>query len=363
MATAKQLPSGSWRVRVYDKSEDKYVSFTSKLKGKAGKAEAELMAREYQLGKKQKAEKGKTVGECIDEYIEMKENILSPTTIDGYRRCKINNLSDVCNVPLSELTALDIQKMVNKLALTKSPKTVKNAHGLLVSVLNVYAPDLRVNTTLPKAQKKIKQLPDVRDILQTIHGTEIELPCLLAVWCTLRISEVRGLKKSDISNGSIVIQRTIVTVKGEHIEKDSTKTVDSTRLERLPLYLQALIEALPKDQEYLTELSGQAIYKRFVRLLEKRGVKHMSFHDLRHMNASIMVALGIPDKYAMERGGWSSPHIMKSVYQHTFSAEREAVDDKIDAYFNTIISELGDTNPGIKCDTKTYDTSYDTKAE
>ena len=46
MAKAKQLPSGSWRVRVYDSDLKKQVSFTSSLPGKAGKAEAELMARE-----------------------------------------------------------------------------------------------------------------------------------------------------------------------------------------------------------------------------------------------------------------------------------------------------------------------------
>lgn len=69
----------------------------------------------------------------------------------------------------------------------------------------------------------------------------------------------------------------------------------------------------------------------------------MSFHDLRHMNASIMLALGIPDKYAMERGGWSSDHIMKSVYQHTFTAEREAADEKIDRYFESLLDTIMDT--------------------
>ncbi len=51
-----------------------------------------------------------------------------------------------------------------------------------------------------------------------------------------------------------------------------------------------------------------------------------------------MLALGIPDKYAMERGGWPSTSVMKSVYQHTFTAERQAVGDKIDCFFNEIIS-------------------------
>ena len=70
----------------------------------------------------------------------------------------------------------------------------------------------------------------------------------------------------------------------------------------------------------------------------------MSFHDLRHMNASVMLALNVPDKYAMERGGWSTNHVMKSVYQHTFSAERKAVDDRIDDYFTGIYDTIYDTN-------------------
>jgi hypothetical protein len=51
-----------------------------------------------------------------------------------------------------------------------------------------------------------------------------------------------------------------------------------------------------------------------------------------------MLFLGIPDKYAMERGGWSTDNILKSVYQQTYSSEREVVDRKIDDYFNGIVS-------------------------
>ena len=70
----------------------------------------------------------------------------------------------------------------------------------------------------------------------------------------------------------------------------------------------------------------------------------MSFHDLRHMNASIMLMLGIPDKYAMERGGWSTNSTLKAVYQHTFSTERKAADRKINEYFNGLLDTMLDTN-------------------
>lgn len=344
MANAKQLPSGSWRVRIYDKDLKKQVSFTSQLEGKAGKAEAELMAREYQLGRKKKLEKGKTLGECIDEYIALKENVLSPTTIAGYRSCRNTLITPICDIYLSELTPQDVQKFVNKLSLSNKPKTVINAHGLISATLNVFAPDLRLKTTLPKVQKKIKQLPPVEQVMKAVIGSTIELPCLLAMWCSLRMSEIRGIKKSDVKDGVLTICRTKVRVEGEDIVKNSTKTIESTRRIALPQRIIDLIEAASDESEYLVPIAGEALYQRFQRLLKRNGIDKMSFHELRHMNASVMLALGVPDKYAMERGGWSTPAVLKSVYQHTFSAERNAVDKKIDSYFNSILDTILDTD-------------------
>ena len=53
-----------------------------------------------------------------------------------------------------------------------------------------------------------------------------------------------------------------------------------------------------------------------------------------------MLMIGIPDKYVMERGGWATNNILKSVYQQTFSDERVKVDQKIDNYFNGIVQTV-----------------------
>ena len=344
MAKAKQLPSGSWRVRIYDGELKKQISFTSNLPGKAGKAEAELMAQEYLLGRRQKQEQGLTVGECIDEYIALKENVLSPTTIDGYRKDKRTSLVELCDVPLKELTPTMIQAHVNKLALTKSPKSIRNAHGLLSAALNVYAPDMRINTTLPQKKKIIKQLPTVEAVLQAIRGTDIELPCLLALWLGMRMSEIRGAKRSNIKDGILTVKDTVVNVAGRPVERDQTKTVESTRRLKLPEPLLALIDALPPEQDILVTMPDYTIRKHLYAIQAEANLGHFSFHDLRHLNASVMLALGIPDKYAMERGGWSSNNIMKSVYQHTFTEERKVADDKIDNYFSSVLDTILDTN-------------------
>jgi len=327
---AVKLPSGSYRCQAYAHGERR--SFTAPTK-----KEAELLAAQWQNSKKKTPADSLTVGECITRYIDIKEHILSPTTIDGYRRAYNNSLIALSDVPVCDITAETVQRHINTLALSKSPKTIKNAYGLLVSALGVFAPELRLKCTLPKVQKKFKQLPEVETVLSAVIGSEIELPCLLALWCGMRLSEIRGAKKSDITGGVLTVCDTVVTVDGRHIEKNSTKTIESTRRLALPEHIQELISALPPEQDKLTLLTGQAIYKRFSRLLERHGLPHITFHDLRHMNASVMLALGVPDKYAMERGGWSTPSVMKAVYQHTFTAERQEIDSRIDSYFDGLL--------------------------
>lgn len=331
MANAKKLPSGRWRVRVYDKNLKKYISFTEDTK-----KQAELEAMKYLNGLLPTQHTEMTIGEYIDRYIQSKTNILSPSSIDSYWKIKRNLLTTLCDLTPSELTQETVQKHFNELSLNRAPKTVRNAHAFLVGVLNVYCPDIHLRTALPKLQKQIKQLPSVQNILSVITGTEIELPCLMALWLGMRMSEIRGARFEDITDGVLTIKNVVVTVQGEHIEKTQTKTYDSTRQIRLPDYILNLIESLPRADKHIITLSGQAIYKRFMRLLKNNDIPHISFHDLRHLNASTMLALGVPDKYAMERGGWASTNIMKSVYQHTLTAQRKVYDDVIDEYFNNL---------------------------
>ena len=333
---AQKLPSGSYRVRV--NINGKRISVTAHTED-----EALFEAMMLKAKGPEKEKTAPTVGQCLDEYIDSKANVLSPKTILVYRQIRNNGLADLCDIPVNELDNQQIQVHVNKLALRRSPKTVCNAHSLLVSMLSVYAPDLRVRTTLPMVPKKIKQLPSIDELMHAIVGSEIELPCLLALWLGLRLSEIRGAKKSDITNGVLHIHDTIVTVGGKHVLKNTTKTIGSTRLLALPAYILTLIDQLPEDQNYLTTLTGQMIYKKFKRLLQEYDLPDMTFHDLRHCNASVMLALGVPDKYALERGGWSSDKVLKSVYQHTFTETRKAVDQTIDNYFSSLLDTKTDT--------------------
>lgn len=84
-------------------------------------------------------------------------------------------------------------------------------------------------------------------------------------------------------------------------------------------------------------MSGKAIYSGFSRICEKEGLPHFRFHDLRHMNASVMLANGVPDKYSMKRMGHATNNMLKTVYQHTIKEKELAYDEMIDGYFEKLM--------------------------
>ena len=336
MAKAEKLKSGNWRAKAYMGTDENgkkiFQSFTA-----ATKKEAEYLAAEAVVKKKEKV-KNMTVGEAIDKYISIKENVLSPTTIYGYRKIRQCYLQMLMDLPIQKLTQEIVQKAVNDESKRLAAKTVKSAHGLLSAALSIYRPELRLKTTLPRVQKKYKDLPQPAEIIQMVAGTPIELPVLLALMCGMRMSEIKGIRKKDIDGECLTIQNVVVRVERQDIAKENTKTQNSARRLKLPRRILDLIDEIEvkSPDDYIIPVSGSVIYKRFIRLIEKNGLKRMTFHDLRHLNASVMLMLGIPDKYAMERGGWATDNILKSVYQHTFSDEREAVDQRIEDYFDNI---------------------------
>ena len=344
MAKAKQLPSGSWRVQVFDgidaRGKRKYISFTADTA-----KEAELLALEYQL-KKKRLDKPEniTVGEAIDRYIESKDAVLSPTTIKNYISIRKNYLGNIINLKLNKITPELIQREINKESKIHSAKTVYNIHGLLSATLKLYYPDMVLRTTLPKKEKIIMQIPnddDIRVLMTETYNTEMELPILLSVSLGLRRSEICGLlwEDVDLKKRTITIRQAKVTgIDTEYI----IKTPKSYAGNRTLTISQVLYNALEKQVDkngFVIKLTPQAITKRFLRLFSKLNIKNFRFHDLRHFNASVMLMLRIPDKYAMKRGGWATEYTMKNVYQHTFETETNEYENQVNNYMDNLLIE------------------------
>ena len=332
MAKARKLPSGRWNVQVYDKETGKRVSFTEDTKRRA-----EYAALEWMEDIKRKDRIGMTVGEAIDRYIDGRQGVLSPSTIQGYRNIRECNISEAfAMLPLAKIANGIVQEEINELSKTLSPKTIHNIYGLVSGAISEFAPDANIKVSLPQIQKKFIELPPVDEVIRAVKGTDIELPAMLAMWLSLSVSEIRGINVKNIKDGILTVQETVVQVDGVAVHKEATKAYDRARRLAIPPYIMRLIEqtdAYKNGDGYIETRSVTALGCRFRRVLAKAGVPHMTFHQLRHMNASVMAALGIPNLYAQERGGWSTDYTLKRVYQHTFSKERQAVDRTIDKYF------------------------------
>ncbi len=295
--------------------------------------EAHILEAEYQ------AEKDRfTVRQALDGYIALKQNVLSPATLRGYRNIRNSRLQSIMNVDVHDVDSFKMQQAINEDAATKSCKTIASARNLIMSALKLYGIQLQLNVTLPARKPNMKELPTAKQVIEMVRGTDIELPCMLAMWLSLRVSEVRGLQFRDLRGNVLTVCRSKLYVGGDDVVREVNKTYNSTRRLVVPEYLINLINAVPHESEedFIVPVNYQFICKHLRKLAKANGYQ-LTFHDLRHLNASVMLALGIPDKYAMERGGWSTNATLKAVYQHTFSEERKQVDAKIDDYFNRLL--------------------------
>lgn len=331
---AVKLPSGSWYVNVM--VGGKRLSITAPTKRDAEKEAAAIKSG----AKAAQFSQSLSVTQALDRYIDSKSAVLSPATIAGYRRIQKNLLEPIAGYPLSNLTQEQVQRWVNQLAKQgKKPKTVSNAHGLLSAVIGAYRPKMVLHTTLPQKVKTEISIPteaELSAIFDAAKGTKYELPIMLAVWLGLRASEIRGLKWEDIDGEYISVKRAIVQGEAGPVEK-GTKTFSGTRSLHLPPYLAALIQAQDHSEEHIVNLSGHAMYNGFERVCKKAGVPHFRFHDLRHMNASVMLAIGVPNKYAQERIGHATDNMLKTVYQHTIQEEQKKFSDEIDQRFEELL--------------------------
>lgn len=314
-----------------------YESFTSNIPGPKGKRIAEQAAAEFAANKDQRSRSADMLlGTAMDNYIQSRESILSPRTIMDYKRIRRMSLQSLMNIRLSRITQEDIQIAINLEAVNHSPKTVRNSHGLLSAVLKQYRPDFALNTSLPKKQRVELYIPtdeEVKRLIRASEGTEMELPILLAAFGPMRRGEICALDSTDIS-GNIV-----------HVSKNMVRTEDNTWIIKSPKsyagdryidFPDFVAEKWRGKTGRIVNLTPNNITDRFRSCLHRAGLPHFRFHDLRHYSASIQHALGIPDSYIMQRGGWGNDGTLKAVYRHALADKTKEMDDIANQHFNEL---------------------------
>lgn len=347
--TPVELPSGSWRCQII--VDGKRISIVDADPEKAH-AEALAMKAGIVQKKESKVTQGITLHDAILEYIESRSKVLSPATIRGYHVILDNRFKSLMKTPIKNIDEFEIQKAINDDAQMVSHKTLKNAVGLVVAVLSHYK-QINVKTLrYPQKERREHSYLDADQIVKLIFacdGDYAEIPILLGLWLGMRRSEIMGLQweSIDFENSKIHVNHSLVFDKDDQpVIKTAMKTESSNRILDCPGYI---LGKLDKYQPCIEKRAGTVFkmgintpYENLERICKREGIPFVGIHGLRHTNASVMLSLGIVDKIAMARGGWATKDTMERVYQHLFSSDKQAADNAINNYFNSLISEQND---------------------
>ena len=255
-----------------------------------------------------------------------------------------NDIGALENIKIPDVKQADIQKCINENSPGRSPKTVRNIHGLISAVMKTYRPDMAIYTALPQRSRPKLYIPsddDIKTLLEAVRCTEMELPVMLAAFGPMRRGEIAALRTQNIQGNVVhVCENMVMDERGGWIIRHPKSYAGDRYID----YPDFVVDLWKGKTGRVTDLNPTMITDRFIDLLKKIGLPHFRFHDLRHYSASIQHALGIPDVYIMQRGGWGSDGVLKSIYRHAMEQKEKEMNQKANDYFTILCN--------TKCNTK-----------
>lgn len=325
----EKTPSGNYRIRVIVGHVDgKPIrkSFTHHDK-------KHLLAIAHEYADKHRNTRRKTIEQSIDAFISAKTPVLSPSTIRAYTslaKTLKSQYAAFCGLYVDGMTSKELQKLINALADTHTPKTVRNIHGFLSAVAKFEGVTLPP-VNLPQKQKPVIHIPDeeiAKRIADAAKGTRLEIPVALAFFA-LRRSEICALSPDDLDGNVLHIHKAAVRGADKAIHVKYTKTYTSDRYVRIPDDIAAKIRA----QGYVTDYTLSGLSCAFDKMLARNGLPHYRLHDLRHFFVSYCHnVLHLSDAQIQSITGHKTSVIMQT-YLHSMhdDAARKIVVDSISA--------------------------------
>lgn len=336
---AKKLPSGSWFVRV--RIDGKDISITRSTEKEAV---AEAMAIKAGI-KEASSTRRKSLKQAIDSYISARQNILSPSTIRGYRAIQRLRFQGMMNRDVFTTTQEQWQRAVNAEAKVISAKTLTNSWRFISSVI-CEETGKKLNIRLPQvvpAMRPWLTAEQIPQFLAAVKGDPIEIPALLAL-SSLRRSELLNLRWKDVDMEKGVLSVNGAAVYDENsqlVRKSETKNKTSRRIVPMIPQLKDALQAAEHKGEYIVTWSPNAMMKRINRVCEKNGLPKVGFHGLRHSFASLAYHLNIPEKVVMEIGGWADNQTMHQIYTHISKQDVNTHAEQLVAFFATTKAKNG----------------------
>ena len=286
---------------------------------------------------------------------------LEQTTKDDYEdKVRLCIKPTLGHIPLKAINNTNIQVWVNNL-LKKglSPKTIRNVYNNINAALEKAAV-LRMipfnpckGTVLPKLKKyhaNIYSPSNIQQALSVADNTTDYLIILLGAALGLRRGEMAALQWKDINfeKGTVSITQNRVYVKNGVVQKApksqaGNRTIKAghdviTVLNDVKKIYDNAVATTPcfKNLGYvLCKENGEpfhpdSITQRWERFIAKHHLPSIRLHDLRHSNATALIAAGVSPKIVQHRLGHSNVNITLNTYTHVLPSMDDDAAEKLD---------------------------------
>lgn len=292
----------------------------------------------------------------LDRHLELLEADATPGTIAEYRRMAARTwLPRLGSLPLDVITRDTVREWVawqrrqpTRSGATYSPKSIRNAHGLLSSVLagaveaDLIGKNPARGVGLPSdaAEREMEVLTEDEWTAFIAALDEHYRPLarfLLATGC--RIGEATAVQVRDLDSRRATVRIRRAWKKGETgVYLGSTKSRRGVRTVALAPGLAGELAALtagkPADTLVFTTPRGSRVQaqhfrtRQWARALERAGItKRITPHGLRHTAASWLLAAGVSPIVVQHRLGHENLATTSRVYAHLLTdAQLGAVD-------------------------------------
>lgn len=271
------------------------------------------------------------LNEWVRKWLDVYKRVMvKPSTYDSY----VTYCSNIdCDTPIDELTAEDVQGIVNRLAVEgKAYSTIKHAMTLIRQSLRkalqlgyVNGVGFLDNVEMPVARsKRVEGFTDddVGRFLATAGSYKYGDFYLALFYTGCRVGELIGLRWSDVDFMNNIINVRNTDYRGE---LQPVKTISGVR--RIPMYdelheivYRRFLRLVKGERVFVDERNRPLRYRSLLddwrAYCDGVGLPRCGFHVLRHSFARWSIRQGVPVKVVSALLGHSSASVTLNIYDY-----------------------------------------------
>jgi integrase len=355
----RQRQPGVWEVRLEagrDPLTGRRLQISRSVRGNKRDAQKVLNELAVQADRGRHSGTSLTFLQLCEEWLELVEDDLSPTTLRTYRNLLSKRIYPaIGDLPAKKVKPSDLDRLYKGLIqrVGLAPKSVRQIHAIIRRAFRQgelwgwVNDNPATKATPPRLRKSDVSPPDVEQVkglISLARERDPEFSHFLHIAATTgaRRGEICALRWSNLDPvlGTLSIERNIVEVSGGLVEKD-TKTHQNRRIaidsETVAVFENQrafatkrakLIAAVIGESGFIfsNEPDGSqpwapgSVTKKFNAIRKELGAESVRLHDLRHFSATHLVAAGVPIRTVSGRLGHANAATTLAVYSHFVEA-------------------------------------------